>query len=593
MFNALEENIAWPSKLPSPANLEVRAGAHGQIFQMAAPNSMVPLTAFNYHVRGVNTGEIVIPEFVVQAYGQPVPVPAARLEISSDTAASPPPALSLSLEISKPNAFVGEPIPVRILMPAGAGGVIQGLAQVQFSGEGFLVDLAMAHQRLEAHHRGGSNVTTFIHETTLTPITTGTLSVMAQGFTAGNRFPVMIQGASPVFRAFPQYTLLDSEPAQIQVRPLPKEGELPGFTGAIGAFGLDPPALSTNVVRVGDPVKLAVSVHGNNLARLIAPPPPAEVSDWQVFSATSDGAPPQLIQARGFAVFIYTFIPLTEKTSATPAIPFSYFDPEKSRYQDLTIQPVPVQVVPGVTPADVQPLLQTQLTESEKEPVLSGLAPSPGRTAGSLAPLQQKGWFLFLQLAPALIFLGLWNWDRRRRYLEHHPDILLRRRARRALRRERRAMRQAARAGDAERFASAAVAAMRVACAPHYPAEPRALVGSDVLDVLREPSLYEPARAQVPPAVLPLPFLAAPKSDEGGWGEGSVLSPTFNGPQYAPSFHTQETHPAGWDKTRELVRRFFAMTDATRFDTDTPDPRELLSLQPEIEAVLEELEARL
>ena len=45
-------------------------------------------------------------------------------------------------------------------------------------------------------------------------------------------------------------------------------------------------------------------------------------------------------------------------------------------------------------------------------------------------------------------------------------------------------VRRAARAKDAPRFASAAVSAMQVACAPHYPAEPRALVGSDVLALI-------------------------------------------------------------------------------------------------------------
>ena len=599
MFNALEESIEWPSNLTVRPNFEMRPGAHGQIFQMAAPNSMVPLTTFNYHVRPASTGEFAVPEFVVQVYGQPVPVPAARLEVSSDPAAPVPPSLRLMLEISRTNPFVGEPINVRVLLPAAIGGVIQGLAQVQLNGEGFLVDLGTVRQRIEPIPIGGSNVTTFIHETTLTPITTGKLSVLAQGFMAGTRFTGVIQGPAAVFGGFPQYTLLDSDPLELEVRPLLREGELPGFTGAIGSFGLDVPALSTNVVRVGDPVKLAVTVHGNNLARLIAPPPPAQMSDWQMFSAVSDGAPPQLIQARGFAVFIYTLLPLTEKTTASPAIPFSYFNPERGRYLDLTIPPVPVTVTPGLIPADVHSLLQTGLAESEQEPVLSGLAVSPGRTAASLVPVQQNRWFLLLQLVLAALFVGIWYWDRRRRYLEHHPDILLRRRARRALRREWRVLRRAARAGDAERFASAAVTAMRVACAPHYSAEPRALVGSDVLEVLRESS----GRARLSPArrnTLQAPERRAgdrralapsyiPGAEQFSWG----LASTAAIPNYVPSFQLREDRPDDWVKTSGIVRRFFALTDATRFDTDAPDPHELLSLQSEIEGVLQELEARL
>ena len=75
------------------------------------------------------------------------------------------------------------------------------------------------------------------------------------------------------------------------------------------------------------------------------------------------------------------------------------------------------------------------------------------------------------------------------------------------------------------------------ACAPHYPAEPRALVGGDVLPLL-------------------------PEADRAG-------------------------------RAGEVVRRFFAVTDAVRFGTAAPSATELLPLQPELERVLQQLEARL
>jgi hypothetical protein len=142
-----------------------------------------------------------------------------------------------------------------------------------------------------------------------------------------------------------------------------------------------------------------------------------------------------------------------------------------------------------------------------------------------------------MQLAPGAAFLGLWGWDRRRRHLEKHPDILLRRRARRVLHREWRALRRAARAGDAPRFADAAFNALRVACAPHYPAEPRALVGSDVLSLLPEP-------------------------DRAG-------------------------------RAGDVVRRVFAVADASRFGTTSADATALLARQSDLENVLQQLEERL
>ena len=136
-----------------------------------------------------------------------------------------------------------------------------------------------------------------------------------------------------------------------------------------------------------------------------------------------------------------------------------------------------------------------------------------------------------------MVFLGLWGWDRRRRYLEQHPEVVLRRCARRALRRQWRDLRRAARAGDAARFTTAAVTALRAACAPYFPADPRALVSADVLP---------------------------------------LLSGTVNG-----------------ERGKEVARRFFAVTDAARFGSVAVETAELLKLQPEVEQLLAQLEERL
>ena len=52
-----------------------------------------------------------------------------------------------------------------------------------------------------------------------------------------------------------------------------------------------------------------------------------------------------------------------------------------------------------------------------------------------------------------------------------------------------------------------------------------------------------------------------------------------------------ESERAG--RAGEVVRRFFAVTDAVRFDTTPPSAKELLSLQPELERVLQQLEQKL
>ncbi len=312
--------------------------------------------------------------------------------------------------------------------------------------------------------------------------------MFAQGFISGNRLPGnivisvpgMVMGGSPM--------LLESDSIELTAKSLPKEGELPGFTGAIGRLALEPPSLETNRVRAGEPVKLSVTVRGEaNLLRVIAAPPPT-VRDWEIFAGNSNSPSPQMVQARHFFTFDYTLIPLSPELKQTPPIPFSYYDPEDGKYKDLTIPSLPIEVEAGSALVDAPNLIQksSDHVAPEPEPVLSGLASVAGRTVTRLKPLQRSPWFLWSQFVPAFLLLGVWEWDKRRRYLQQHPNIILRRRARRALRHERKFLRDAVRRRDGPAFASAAVRALRVACAPHYPAEPRALVGSDVLRLLED-----------------------------------------------------------------------------------------------------------
>jgi len=559
VFDALEESIEWPTNLAGPPQLEMRPGAHGQMLQMNLTN-LEPQTAFNYRVRASSLGSFTIPDFVVRVNGKAVTVPSARLDVVSEPPASVLPAERVTLELPLTNLFAGQPVTARILLPGTPAGAVQGLGAPQLCGSGILVDLGGARQRIEMRPRGAALGPTFIYETTVTPVATGKLMVYAQGFTAGNRF--FTPSAIPVGPA--RCTLLESDPLELDVRPLPTEGQLPGFTGAIGSLTVGPPKLATNVLRVGDPVKLTVTITNRGdapLARLVAPPPP-QAQDWHVFAPsditpTQPLAPPRPVvrfspdgrsvvtstaQAEslvGVVTFTYTLIPLTEDTRDTPPIPFSCFDPKACAYVDLTIPSVPVTVQPGAVPADPSSLVQASSAgvAPEKELALSGLSASRGRTAASLVSPQQRPWFPLVQLAPGVAFLGLWGWDRRRRHLEAHPDIVLRRRARRELSRQRRVLRRAARTADAPRFATAAVNAMRVACAPHYPAEPRALVGGDVLPLL-------------------------PETERSG-------------------------------RSGQAVRRFFALTDAARFGTGASATAELLALRPDLERVLEELEQKL
>jgi hypothetical protein len=518
-FNATDASIRWPDEIPAPAKLKLRLNASGQIMQPWG-GAVRPMTTYVYDARVSEPGLFTVPEFVVEVYGKPVVIPATRLEVQSELAAPHEPARQLLLEPSATNAFVGEVLSVRVLLPSSSASPAEGVAQVQLNGDGFVADKNAVKQSIQPLEKDGRKVSTYIYETTITPIAAGLLTLSAQGFTAGMQFsgPIVITGQVSISGGQPKYLLLDSEPVKINVRPLPTDAELPGFTGAVGSYSCEPPRIATNTVGVGDPVQLTVIIRGQQNLNRINPPPPPRAKGWQIFPAVRGGIVEAAGTANRGASFSYTLIPMTDEVSATPAIPFSCFDPKRAEYVDLTIRPVPITVLASSLPTNGEApvVLAENPFEPEKKLALSKLAQSPGRTAGSLAPLQLRGWFPFVQLVPALAFCGLWFWDRRRRYLEQHPEIVRRRQARRELRRAKRSLRQAAANGDAPGFTRGAVSALQIACAPHFPAEPKALVCGDVLEILSATERRERAGQTVRrifSAADALSFATAPRSD--------------------------------------------------------------------------------
>jgi hypothetical protein len=465
---ATESSIQWPEAISAPTELQIGSGARGQLNQFLG-NKFLPLTSFVYEVRAATTGRFVVTNFTVDVYGKPLVIPEATLEVAAES--SNPPPRQLVLEASATNVFLGEPFRLRVLLPAGPGNTVEALREIQLNGNGLMTDKTATRQSVQMVSINGQSKPAFLCDMVVTPIVAGALRLSAQGFTAGREFsgPIIIQGQAVIPGGPPQYSLLVSDPVEFNVRPLPSAEELPGFTGAMGKFLHDPPELSANRLRVGQPAHLKIVFHGEGELTRLAPPMPPRSPDWQVIPDN----PPEIG---------YTLIPLTDEARGTPAIPFSAFDPASAKYVDLTIPSIPVTVVGESLPVEMA--ASDGEAKSTAPLKLSGLAETPGKMAESLDPLQLRGWFAGVQLAPVLGFLALWQWDRRRRFLEAHPEIVRRRRARRALRREKRALERAASANDAAAFVRHAADAMRISCAPHFPAHPRALVCADVLTQL-------------------------------------------------------------------------------------------------------------
>lgn len=509
MLNSLEESVQFPTGVPAPDALHLRKGASGHFLQSGG-GRITPRATFLFHARPTTPGQFTIPAFVVTAYGQPVTVPATTLRVVTEPPANATPPQRVLLQIPKRTYYVGENIPVRLLLPSGPTGRIQPLMSTRINADDVIVDRQQMVQRVVPTTINGRRVTTFTYETVAIPIRAGEVTLTGQGFVnlistasrqqirtpqprpAGTPLSALTNTPTrptPVWQP-PRAYMVDSEPVTLQIAPLPVEPDSAVFTGAIGVFTLDEPVLSTNTVRAGEPVTLTVVIRGDgNLDRFVPPPMPGSM-DWQTFPPTPDPAQASTIRQRRYNRFSYTAIPLHEGVTMTPEVPLWVFNPIEGQYEDLTLPSLPITVKPpppGTDPMAAQLAAAAWMEEEEqkaKELKLAPLTDEPGSSVNDLAPRQGDLGFLTVQFLPVLGIAALWGWDRRRRFLEHHPDIVIRRRARRAVRRHLRRARRAAASGDAQQFLSDTLAALREASAPTERAHPLALTCRDVVQDL-------------------------------------------------------------------------------------------------------------
>ena len=333
-INATESAIQWPDSLPGPATLHFGAKRSGQITELEA-TKFRPHASFLYEVEPDAVGQYTVTNFNVSVADAVVSIPAASLDVAPKTSGLHP-ARQLLLETEATNVYLGQPFHVRVILPSGPGNQAEVLSGIEFSGDGLMIDKASSHQSIGPISVHGVLMSGFVAELAVKPMTAGHLKFSAQAFTVGSQYQyagnISIRGPVTLSVGPPKYELLVSDPLEIHVRPVPTEGELPGYTGAIGKFFQDPPHLSTNRLQVGEPLQLKLTFHGQGDLSRFVPPLPPRSRQWQVIA----DPPPATT---------FTLIPLTDEARETPAIPFSYFDPETGVYEDLTIPAQPVTVV--------------------------------------------------------------------------------------------------------------------------------------------------------------------------------------------------------------------------------------------------------
>jgi len=450
-----------PDRLPAlPRISNLTYGPGGREDRMTIVNGrQSSTTTYRYSVLPSQAGNYDFPPIVVQIGGQFLASEPLRLTVVSPNQAgaranAQPPRAMLRIQVPRTNVFVGEVLPVEILVYAINPSAYDVAPLVA---EGFTLGKS---ERLEQSRvpLNGVIYTRVGVRTSAIPGKTGTLTLGPATGRVQVEIPLARRRGNDPFDLFndpffsrqteSQVLNVTSEPLTVEARPLPATNAPPAFTGAVGEYTLEVRAAPTNVA-VGEPVHLRIQLAGKGaLESLSLPPLEDALRGFRVYPAVSRVETTDTLGIEGAKVFEQDVVPENAQVREIPSLAFAFFDPVNTRYVLLTNPPVPLLVRPAA-------LARTLSLPGAAEPPpkeIVHLKPRLGTLAALSPPLVTRPWFLGLQFAPLLGLLLAWLARQHREHLDRHPRLVRRQEVHRFVKSGLHELSRHARDGEAERF---------------------------------------------------------------------------------------------------------------------------------------------
>lgn len=479
---------AAPPRVPPIDGLTVQS--LGQTTSVQIVNGTVTAeVAYNFLLEPQRSGQFTIPALQTVVEGERLSTSPMRLRVvdanavprggiaprgaapsrgaDAEEAAAP---IRLRVNAPQRDLYVGELLPVELVLEIREGVRVTEVTAPVFEGDAFTVSRpadGQPSQTTEVIDGVRWVIATF--PLAISPVSSGEFPLVGKievtAYMPGARRRFGGTFDDPLFESFfggsggaPRKIPLSTESRKVRVLPLPDEGRPADFSGAIGKFTVEASATPTKIT-AGDPVTLTVKVAGTgNFDRLSIPEMTTD-QDWKTYPASTKFEPTDALGTTGRKVSEQAIVPQSPKITAVPARPFSYFDPERKRYVEITTQPIALTIAPA--PQTKQRSASGAPAGTSRDAVPAEeweLAPNqiaPG-TPQDPVPVTSRPWFIALQLVPPIVLLaGTW-WVRRRERLAADPAHQRRLAARRGVDAELAALKRARAAGDAAAFFVAA-----------------------------------------------------------------------------------------------------------------------------------------
>ena len=431
-------------------------------------------------------GEYPIPAFNFEYKGQRLQVPATQLVVvERPEGAAPPTSELLKLKADLPEKlYLGQTYNIKLKLYLYEGVNYHDHQQFERNADGFtvsdLVDATVSQEMLDGHRYRVIN-----WPLAITPIQSGTqdlsftLSVAVefpQAQSAHMQDPFFGRnrafGGGMLNRLFVQAERVDlaTGPMQIEVLPLPTEGQPESFSGAVGNFNMQ---LFTDTERteLGEPITLSIQIVGEgNFSRINGPALP-DSPNWRSYDPDSVMKTDDSNSMRGAKRFDYIMIPQAVGQLEVSPVEFSYFDPSTESYVALQTPAFSVEVTPSTHQSNA-PITSADLPDSSLS--ADQAEPSPPNTFLQLERSSKEGHTIGYAKFNRTLFVGFnllafltlsftcYQLHRRKK-LHNDSTYALRKSAKQSMKQAKKAANQSAKWGDASGFYAHAQNAVRSA----------------------------------------------------------------------------------------------------------------------------------
>lgn len=460
-------------------------------------NVLIPMAADD-------AGTYTVPSFTVQVDGTAFTTPPAQLQVlpalaasdEGNAAANANAPLRMTLDVAEGPYYVGQAIPVRLVISAAPQISISGSSMPAKTGSDNYMLAPFVELSARRAQVGGQLVNQHASGTIVTPLSNGEMVLGFEQTLVAHIPQHLRSGAAPARQSNDPFArmfggdaffdrMLNREevqlrtpPLTLQIEPLPADGRPSDFTGAIGEFRLGAATLSATEVKVGEPVTLTVAIEGSGNFERIQPPQLQDSAQWRSYTPQSRFRPQDALGLQGEKTFEYTLIARTADVTHTPAFSFSYFDPRQKQYVALPIPPLPLTVIPTAdtfaNAAQPQQPTGAPAAATQVDADLLPLMPPPLSDRSSPARLLiTRPSFYAIQVLPAIALAGFVLYRRRQLRLVNDPMFARSTSARKQIAQSLRQARTAAAAADAPAFYAAAEQALKqslTAAEPHIAA---------------------------------------------------------------------------------------------------------------------------